>query len=61
MCVVPIDCSVIGGKHYVADNITKKCLIQCPPLSTVQNYADVTKYLCVAVCPHDKFGDNSTL
>lgn len=59
MCVVPLDCSIVGGVQYVADNSTKKCVQKCP--SNVHNYADMQKYLCVAVCPTGFYGYNSTL
>ena len=65
MCVVSTGCSINNGIQYVADNITKYCVSGCPALfsvnSTFINYADMAKFLCVAVCPYNKFGDNNTL
>ena len=59
MCVVPLNCSIVGGVQYVADNKTKTCVPICP--SDVHNFADMLKYLCVAVCPPSYYGYNSTL
>lgn len=62
MCVVSTDCSLIGVIQYVADNDTKQCVSSCPPLTaSFVNWADMAKKLCVAKCPYNKFGDNTTL
>jgi hypothetical protein len=61
MCVVSTDCSLVNTVQYVADNRTKQCLPGCPPLTTVINWADLAKKLCVAKCPYNKYGDNNTL
>ena len=58
-CVIPTDCSIVGGVQYVADNKTKKCVNKCP--SDVHNFADMNKMLCVAVCPTGYYGYNTTL
>ena len=60
MCVVSTDCSNVGGVQFVADNLTKKCISECPDQSVILNYADMNKFLCVAVCPHNYFGYNDT-
>lgn len=59
MCVVPLDCSEVGGVQFVADNLTNKCVNKCP--SSLINYADMDKFLCVARCPPAFYGYNSTL
>jgi hypothetical protein len=61
MCVLSTGCQIIGGIQYYADNLTKKCVSRCPEQNVVINYADTAKLLCVAVCPWNKFGDNTTL
>lgn len=62
MCVISTLCSLAAnGTQYVADNLTKQCLPGCPPHSTIINWADLSKKLCVAKCPDNKFGDNNTL
>ena len=62
MCVLSTGCSLaVNLTQYVADNLTKQCLPGCPPHSTIINWADMTKKLCVAKCPYNKFGDNNTL
>ena len=60
MCVVSTGCTVVGGIQYVADNLTKECISECPDQNVILNYADMNKKLCVAVCPHDYFGYNAT-
>ena len=61
-CVVPLSCSIVGGVQYVADNTTKKCVIKCPANTAIfTNYADMVKFLCVARCPNNYYGFNTTL
>jgi hypothetical protein len=60
MCVLPIDCSTVGGIKYAADNTSRSCLSQCPPFNVVINWADMDKQLCVAKCPTGYYGYNST-
>jgi hypothetical protein len=60
MCVVSLGCSVdASSNQFVADNLTKKCVNKCP--GSVQNFADMAKFLCVAKCPQGFYGYNSTL
>ena len=59
MCVLPLSCSNVGGIQYRADNKTKQCVPNCP--ADVHNFADMVKYLCVAVCPSGYYGYNETL
>jgi hypothetical protein len=59
LCVVPLNCSLISTTQYVADNLTQTCVAICP--STVHNFADMVKFLCVAQCPLNYYGHNTTL
>jgi hypothetical protein len=59
LCVVPLNCSLISTTQYVADNLTKTCVSICP--STVHNFADLNKFLCVSQCPHNYYGHNSSM
>lgn len=60
LCVVPKSCQLVGATQYVADNSTKECKPGCP-LTTPRNYADMSEFLCVALCPIGYYGENNTL
>jgi hypothetical protein len=62
LCVVPLNCSIVSLVQYVADNLTKSCVVKCPSInSSYINYADMNKYLCVKRCPTSYYGQNDTL
>lgn len=63
LCVFSMYCSNNAGIEYVADNTTNKCVPECPDFvenSNFYNWADMTKKLCVIVCPHGEYGFNTT-
>ena len=34
MCVVPLNCSIVSLVQYVADNLTKSCVVKCPSINS---------------------------